>query len=574
MSLTGLFVGDNQLLKTGLIQYLTTGEYNTKAKVNYAKPYELEIKEITFNFIDADPSIEPSTLFSSSSLEYIDVVFLTIESEKDLEKVEKEWIEEIKNKRKPLYILFQTDDLLGQNLINFDSLQNYELYFGYFLFLKEKPTFFDELLQQLCEIFFIQPLNTIYDFKTKELTKEAVLALDRIFWYLDEDHDGILNKKEVKQLSHVQIGVNSNEFLELQKNFIQEREYEKVWKLLKAFHYDIELNLDFTELTEPFVEHSIDKIVNMSPKFLEKLKKIFHYFDYDKDNCLNDNELQFVFKIINYNPFEDEDLILEKNEGKLTLKGWISLWHFILYRNFEQFLNSLCYLGLSDDLESFLDFKKKGEVSDIIQCFVFGAIKVGKTSFISRGSSSNKPTKKQTSSIFKIKNQHLILTEFPDSKAMSIINSNELSKCHVICLLYDGSDKYSFSYLTDIQVAIFKSNSNIPCVYFETKADLEQVEQNHEVTPSEFCLHLSLTAPISCSCLKEPEALTPIFEQISYIASDPEIAIPRYKDDVVDKKSTKISPKTIIKRTITILSVVGIVSSIFWFYVKRDKKEE
>ena len=180
--LTGLVVGDNQLLKTGLIQYLTTGEYNTKVKVNYAKPYELDINGISFNFIDADrkkkfffnlnffiitASIEPSLLFSSSSLDYIDIVFLTIESEKDFEKVQKEWIEEIKNKRKPLYILFQTDDISKKNLIDFEELRDYELYFGDFIFLKDKPIFFDELLQQLCELFIINPLETLYNFQTK-----------------------------------------------------------------------------------------------------------------------------------------------------------------------------------------------------------------------------------------------------------------------------------------------------------------------------------------------------------------------------------------------------------------------
>ena len=144
----------------------------------------------------------------------------------------------------------------------------------------------------------------------------------------------------------------------------------------------------------------------------------------------------------------------------------------------------MCYLGFSDELESYFDFKIKNStnVSDVIQCFVFGAIKSGKTSFISRGSSKQYlQTKKQISSIFKVENsnQHLILTEFPDTKVTNVINELKMnsSKCDVICLLYDGSDKYSFSYITDIQVSIFKKNSNIPCVYFETKSDLEQVEQ-------------------------------------------------------------------------------------------------
>jgi hypothetical protein len=54
-SLTGLVVGKSQPLKTGLIQYLTTGVFDVKEEVNYEKPFELEIQEgISFNFIDTD----------------------------------------------------------------------------------------------------------------------------------------------------------------------------------------------------------------------------------------------------------------------------------------------------------------------------------------------------------------------------------------------------------------------------------------------------------------------------------------------------------------------------------------
>jgi Ca2+-binding EF-hand superfamily protein len=77
------------------------------------------------------------------------------------------------------------------------------------------------------------------------LTEEAKISLERIFWNLDEDHDGILNKKEVKQVPFIQIGANSKEFLEMHINLIKDHESEKVWKILNAFHYDTNLFLNF-----------------------------------------------------------------------------------------------------------------------------------------------------------------------------------------------------------------------------------------------------------------------------------------------------------------------------------------
>jgi GTPase SAR1 family protein len=149
----------------------------------------------------------------------------------------------------------------------------------------------------------------------------------------------------------------------------------------------------------------------------------------------------------------------------------------ILFRDLNSFLSSLCYLGFNDELESLLNVESLKSLK-VLQCFVFGAIKSGKTSFISGGCPKQyQQTKKQTSSVLPLNDHFLILTEFPDSRVMNVINSEEMSKCHVVSLLFDGSDQYSFSYLKDIQVEIFKKNSNLPCVYFETKSDLEQVEQ-------------------------------------------------------------------------------------------------
>jgi uncharacterized membrane protein len=59
-----------------------------------------------------------------------------------------------------------------------------------------------------------------------------------------------------------------------------------------------------------------------------------------------------------------------------------------------------------------------------------------------------------------------------------------------------------------------------------------------------------------------------------YLIFNREIAIPRYKDELEDEKVKKVSPKTIIKRTITVLSVVGIISSVFWYYYKNKKEKK
>jgi hypothetical protein len=95
---------------------------------------------------------------------------LVIDEEKDLENVEKEWIVEIVNSRKPVYTFYHTNNLQDKNHLNILSLQGYDLYFGDFVFTVENPKFFDEFLQQLCNLFIIQPLQNLYNFKTQVRT--------------------------------------------------------------------------------------------------------------------------------------------------------------------------------------------------------------------------------------------------------------------------------------------------------------------------------------------------------------------------------------------------------------------
>jgi Ca2+-binding EF-hand superfamily protein len=83
---------------------------------------------------------------------------------------------------------------------------------------------------------------------------------------------------------------------------------------------------------QPLSSKYQNKTLNLSTKGEEVLKKLFVSFDFDKDKNLKPTELEFAFKIMNFNPFENEDLILDKIDDKLTLKGWMSLWKYELWK--------------------------------------------------------------------------------------------------------------------------------------------------------------------------------------------------------------------------------------------------
>lgn len=170
------------------------------------------------------------------------------------------------------------------------------------------------------------------------------------------------------------------------------------------------------------------------------------------------------------------------------------------------------------------------------------------------------------------KDYHLIITEFEDKEIPVVLKSEEImGKCDVALLLFDGNDRYSFSFLEHIQRGL---DPSIPCVYMLTKHDLEIVEQENmgDVTPKQFCEALSLIWPPYLCSLVSAQGLNNIktlFSDLLEVALNPEDSgcLPKWSmcdidemndnQDDDDESNDIYRKESLLKRT---LKVVGVVS--------------
>lgn len=67
------------------------------------------------------------------------------------------------------------------------------------------------------------------------------------------------------------------------------------------------------------------EFLTLTDQGTKDIKKLFKSFDQDGDNLLSEEELEDSFKIGAYNPFENSDYFVQKNNGKYSMDSWISL---------------------------------------------------------------------------------------------------------------------------------------------------------------------------------------------------------------------------------------------------------
>ena len=67
------------------------------------------------------------------------------------------------------------------------------------------------------------------------------------------------------------------------------------------------------------------------------------------------------------------------------------------------------------------------------------------------------------------------------SNEQHALNKTALSKCDLICLLYDVTNPQSFEYVVNIQKKLVQDDFDIPCLYFASKADLPPAKQTVSV---------------------------------------------------------------------------------------------
>jgi Ras family protein T1 len=348
-------------------------------------------------------------------------------------------------------------------------------------------------------------------------------------------------------------------------------------------------------------------LITLTPKAYQELTRLFQRFDLNNDGLLSLEELTEAFSLCFdiENPFarinQDYLSITATEDGKMTIDGWLSLWTLATLQNPYSILKCFIRWGYKQRLGQYLNLKKlrkyrksPADYPNIINAYVFGALRSGKTSIMQNliGSSVNEEvyckTHAQTSVVNVVESEqgkpyYLALTEFEDSEILSVLESEHImEKCDVAVMVFDGSDALSFSYLAKLQQ---KLDPNIPCAYVLAKHDLPLVDQTLDVSPEVFCEELGLPwPPILHSAVEYDPETSQSFEDILYFALNPDVARPHWKPVETDVESDTEEEETIVRgksslfiRTIKIIGTLSVLSfgaALLWKYVSKPQHKD
>ncbi|PWN37582.1 P-loop containing nucleoside triphosphate hydrolase protein [Meira miltonrushii] len=185
------------------------------------------------------------------------------------------------------------------------------------------------------------------------------------------------------------------------------------------------------------------------------------------------------------------------------------------------------------------DKKKKGAQRNVFLAYVLGAAGCGKTALlrhmVGKGWEERyTPTGKVLSVVSAIEQsgaeKYLVLQEFGSRyEAEALRSSKKLHAADVLVFVYDSSDTNSFSYISNLRQQ-YPHLLHLPSLFLATKADLDLVQQRHEVQPEVYCSKLGLRIPPSSGrpihvSVKLNE-LADVFGIICTVAQDPRSAMP------------------------------------------------
>ncbi|KTW30509.1 ERMES complex Ca(2+)-binding regulatory GTPase GEM1 [Pneumocystis jirovecii RU7] len=431
----------------------------------------------------------------------------------------------------------------------------------------------------LCQRAVTHPIAPLFNAKEQELKPAAVVALKRIFFLSDKDHNGILNDVEldllqrrcfekpmapsdfddikfsVSKLSLDAVrdnGLTEIGFLLLNKIFAVKGRHETTWQILRSFKYTDSLSLK-DDFLNPKFEVGSNQSVELSPLGYRFLVDYFSLMDKDNDGALNSDELCALFaptpglpKLWLLSSFPESTV---RNEmGYVTYNGWLAQWSMTTLLDYSTTLAYLAYLGFeSIGKEGTMDAlyitkaRKRGKKSvkvdrNVFLCYVVGKRKSGKSclldSFINIPYNPKyTPTKNHRTVVNSVEIQsiqrYLVLEELTDNEHAVLSNPKKLDACDVLCLTYDSSDPESFGYLLKLQEKYPEINS-IPCVYAATKADLDRQQQRCDIQPDQYTQIQCLRSPIHVSI--PWMSTSDLFVQLVEAAQTPYFAIPRKKN--------------------------------------------
>lgn len=468
-------------------------------------------------------------------------------------------------------------------------------------------------LIQVPEVFYyaqkavLHPTAPLFDQETQTLKPRCVRALKRIFILCDSDGDGALSDAElndfqvrcfnaplqpaeivgVKKVVQDKLSEGVNErgltltgFLFLHALFIEKGRLETTWTVLRKFGYNDEIKLADDAI--PTLKRTPDQSVELTHEAIDFLKTTFESFDADLDGMLRPRELEELFSTAPESPWIGnlyEDAVERNAFGGLSLDAFLSEWALMTLLNPAFSVENLIYIGFPGEPLSAVrvtrkrrvDRKKQNSERNVLQCFVFGPRKSGKSailnSFIGRPySEAYNPTNEDRYAVNVVdisreNRKYLVLKEIPEGEVASLVADKEsLASCDIAVFVHDRSDESSWRVSYDLLVQIAGHGENtgyeVPCLIVAAKDDLDPfalaIQESTRVSQD-----MGVEAPIPISV--KLGDFNSLFRRIVTAAEHPHLSIPETEAGKTRKQINKILSRSLLCVSVgTAVAVVGI----------------
>lgn len=268
-----------------------------------------------------------------------------------------------------------------------------------------------------------------------------------------------------------------------------------------------------------------------------------------QDGTLQPAELEDMFSTAPSNPW-DSPLYKNTTEtnsvGGITWNGFISQWEFMTLLDPQKSSASLVYLGYPGDTSTAFqvtrrrkhDQKRQRSQRGVIQCFIFGPRKSGKSAILDAligrpFKESYDPSKGDRYAINKIglsggANKTLIMREINEASVSAFLEDKEaLAPCNVAAFVYDSSSEESLKRAAELleQVAVSSecSGYEVPCLLLAAKND-EESNPSCITRSARICSTMGLETPTPVSMKLGDN--NNLFLRIVEAAQHPHLSIP------------------------------------------------
>jgi Ras family protein T1 len=453
---------------------------------------------------------------------------------------------------------------------------------------------------QVPEVFYyaqkavLHPTAPLFDQETQTLKPRCVRALKRIFILCDNDRDGALSDAElndfqvkcfnaplqpseiigVKKVVQDKLSEGVNErgltltgFLFLHALFIEKGRLETTWTVLRKFGYNDEIKL--AEDLIPPLKHAPDQSVELTTEAIEFLKTTFDAYDADFDGMLRPRELDELFSTAPESPwianlYEDA---AERNAFQgLSLDAFLSEWALMTLLNPTFSVENLIYIGYAGEPSSAIrvtrkrrtDRKKQHTERNVLQCFVFGPRRAGKSallnSFIGRPyTEAYNPTNEDRYAVNVVditreNRKYLVLKEIPEGGVARLIGNKEsLASCDIAVFVHDRSDEASWKASSELLERIAshgeQTGFEVPCLIVAAKDDLDSftlaIQDSIRVSQD-----MGVEAPIPISA--KLGDFNSLFRRIVTAAEHPHLSIPETEAGKTRKQFNKLMGRSLM----------------------------